>query len=77
MNYIFVFFLLFFLDIAWSFYINKVKDGSALQAASCAAGLFGLGAISTISYVQNPYLLIPAVMGAFCGTYVGVLLNKK
>ena len=30
----------------------------------------------TISYVTNPWLLIPALLGAFSGTYVGVILNK-
>lgn len=70
------FFALFVTDICWAFYINAVKDSSPLKSASWAAFMLGIGAVGTISYVTNPWLLIPALAGAFCGTYLGVILNK-
>lgn len=71
------FFALFVTDVAWAFYINKVKNGSPLQSALWATFMFGIGAVGTISYVHNAWLLVPALLGAFVGTYVGVLLNKQ
>lgn len=76
MSIIITFLALFVTDICWAYYINSVKDGSALKSASWATFMFGIGAIGTISYVTNPWLLIPALLGAFCGTYLGVVLNK-
>lgn len=75
-KFILVFFLLFVLDLAWSFYLNNVKQGNPLSSASWAAFLYILGASATISYVTNPWLLVPACLGAFAGTYVGVVWNK-
>ena len=36
-----------------------------------------LGANVVISYTTDHMLLIPAAMGAFCGTFVGMKYNKK
>jgi TRAP-type C4-dicarboxylate transport system permease small subunit len=67
-----VFCSLFVCDFAWSYYINNVKEGSAFKAASWALFLFIVGAIGVTTYVHNQWLIIPAAMGAFLGTYVGV-----
>ncbi len=77
MIYFLVFILLFVLDLAWSFYLNNVKHGNPMLAGSWAAFLYILGASATISWVNNPWLLVPACVGAFAGTYVGVWWNKR
>lgn len=48
-----------------------------MLAGSWAAFLYLLGASATISWVAQPTLLIPAALGAFAGTYVGVWWNRK
>lgn len=77
MEYIYVFFLLFVLDISWSFYLNNVKNGNPLTSGGWAAFLYVLGASATISVVGNPWLLSAAAVGAFAGTYVGVYWNNR
>ena len=72
-----VFFALFVTDILWSFYIDAVKDGVPLKSATWAALMFGVGTIGVINYVVNPWLVVPALLGCFCGTYVGVYWNKR
>lgn len=76
-SFILVFLSLFLTDICWAFYVNMVKDGNALKSAVWSTTMFGIGAVGVIGYVTNPILLIPALLGAFTGTYVGVVLNKK
>lgn len=71
------FIALFITDICWAFYVNRVKDGNAFASAMWAVSLFLTGAFGVISYVTNAWLLIPAAAGAFCGTYVAVLLEKR
>lgn len=68
---------LFVTDVCWAFYINHVKEGTALKAASWATFMLGIGAFGVISYVSNPWLLIPALLGAFAGTYSGVCINNR
>jgi len=43
-----------------------------LKASTWAAILYVLYASALIGSAYNPYLLIPAVLGAFAGTWVGV-----
>lgn len=77
MEYFLVFVTLFVLDLVWSFYLNHVKEGNPLLSGGWAAFLYALGASATISVVSNPWLLVPACLGAFCGTYVGVWWNNR
>lgn len=72
-----VFLAVFITDVAWAIYINKVKDAKPLPSSLWATFLFGTGAIGTIGYTKDPWLLIPALLGAFAGTCAGVLWNRR
>jgi uncharacterized membrane protein YfcA len=48
-----------------------------LAASSWAIVVTILGAFVVINYTTNHMMLIPAALGAFCGTYVGMKLRKK
>jgi hypothetical protein len=72
MIYLGIFVALFIVDFAWARYIGSVKDGAPLRAASWAGFLYGMQALATISIVNDNYALIPAILGAFVGTYFGV-----
>jgi hypothetical protein len=36
-----------------------------------------LGSIAVINYTTNHWLIVPAMAGAFCGTFVGMKIKKK
>lgn len=71
------FVILFITDICWASYVSKTKDGSALTAALWSVALFVTGGLAVIGYTRDPWLLIPSCVGAFAGTYLGVVLNQK
>ena len=48
--------------------IREFKSHSVLQF---------IAAIAVIEYNSNHWLLIPAGVGAFCGTWVGMKIRKK
>jgi hypothetical protein len=75
--YLATFCAVFALDLCWVFYIEHVKKHQGGQASLWAAFLFLTSAGATISYVDNPYLLIPATAGAFFGTLAGVERTKR
>lgn len=64
--------LMFALDFAWAGYIKAVADGQAMRAAVLASALMAITGAITLSYVNNPWMLIPVALGAFAGTYASV-----
>ena len=65
-------FSMMFADVCWTLYFMKVADKKAFQAAMWGSIIILFGAISTTSYVSDHTLIIPAVLGAFLGTYLTI-----
>ena len=72
LDYILAFCTLFCIDVFYSFYLKAVQRNKPLKSASWAAVVFTLSGMVVIQYTENHKLLIPAILGAFCGTYIGV-----
>lgn len=70
--FIIVFAAMFALDFVWAYYTRAIQRHAAMSAASWAVGIIVLGGIGQIGYVNDPWLLIPASLGAFGGTFVAV-----
>ncbi len=68
---------MFLTDFCWAIYVNSVKNDAPFKSSMWALFLFLCGSIAVIGYTTNPWLLVPAGIGAFVGTYVGVLINMK
>lgn len=66
-----VFATLFFLDVVWARYTTAIADRRRVAASSLSAAIIALGAYATISYIDDPRMILPAMLGAFCGTFVG------
>jgi len=76
-KYILIFFALFLTDIIWTLYIRWAANGHALKAAIASIFIYLVGAITIGAFVRDPWVLIPAGMGCFVGTYVTIKwLNK-
>lgn len=56
-------------DVLWALYIRRTAQGAATPAAVYASLLFLAGAYNTMSYMAEPWLLVPLVLGAGVGTY--------
>jgi hypothetical protein len=66
-----VFAALFALDIVWARYASAVTNARRLLASSYASAIIALSAFAAINYVDDPRMIVPAMLGAFCGTFVG------
>ena len=75
--FIIVFAAAFALDFVWAKYTRYLADGVAFKASVWAAGTIVLGGVNQIGYTSNHWLLIPAALGCFVGTYVAVTRHKK
>ena len=76
-EYIITFFALFFTDVFYTYYLRSVQEDKALRSSIWAVVVFFVASIAVINYTTNHWLLIPACLGAFCGTFVGMKFRKK
>ena len=70
-----VFLALVVIDILYAVYTKQVMKDKPAYSSLLAAGIYVINAIITINFVIDPWLLIPAGLGAFVGTYIGVKIN--
>lgn len=75
-NFIVTFIAVTVVDIFYTYYIKSVNDNRAVVAGFWGAVVWLFGSIAVIEYTSNHWLLIPACMGAFCGTWIGIKLRK-
>jgi uncharacterized membrane protein YfcA len=60
------------LDLVWVAYTKKVIKNKPALAGMYASAIMLINAVVTISYVTDPWMLLPVALGAFVGSYVGV-----
>ena len=74
---IIVFLSMFIVDVLYAIYLKSIENNKPIFASFMAMIVFFVASIATIGYVDNHWLLIPACIGAFAGTWVGVKFNIK
>lgn len=76
-----VFSLTMVLDMLYGAYTVATSRLKPLKASITGSAIYGLNSLVVFSYTQNLWYVIPAVLGAFCGTYIIVSYeaykNKK
>ena len=76
-DYLTSFFAIFLLDIVYTYYLRCVQYDQVLEASAWSVACYILGSIAVINYTTNHWLIFTAILGAFCGTFVGMKLKKK
>lgn len=70
LTYILAFIAAMATDILWTLYILNVQKQKAFLSGLLSSLIYGSAAFIVINYVLDMYILIPAILGAFCGTYI-------
>jgi hypothetical protein len=76
-EYITTFFALFFTDVFYTYYLKAVQNDEPLRSSMWASIVFIVASVAVINYTTDHMMLIPACLGAFCGTWVGIKIRKK
>lgn len=58
-------------DAIWARYISAVSSSGKLEASGWSVVVIALGAYVVVQYVEDRRLVLPAMVGAFIGTYLG------
>ena len=77
MEYITTFFALFFTDVFYTYYLRAVNNERALEASAWAVVVYVIASIAVINYTTDHWSLIPAGLGAFCGTWAGMIIRQR
>jgi hypothetical protein len=72
-RFVAVFFVTFVADWLWAGYIGAVANRHRVRAGAMSALIVAAGAVTTVSVVANRWLVIPACVGAFAGTWVATV----
>lgn len=75
MDYLITFLALFFTDIINALYIKAINNERPLFASLWATLVTLAAGVAIINYTKDNLMLIPALLGAFAGTYVGLKLK--
>ena len=67
----------FSLDLVYTYYLKCVERDHILGASLWSVACYVLGGVAIINFTSNYWLLVPACVGAFCGTFVGMVLKKR
>jgi uncharacterized membrane protein YfcA len=59
------------LDFVWARYTIAITKKYAVVGGGYAALIMVLNGTVTLTYVHDPWMIIPAAAGAFVGTYIG------
>ena len=76
-DYVLAFVAMFLTDVFYTYYLKAVQGEQTLRASSWATIIYIVAAFAVIEYNTNHLLLIPAALGAFCGTFVGMKIRKR
>ena len=76
-DFVTTFFAIFLLDVVYTYYLRCVTDNNVLGASFWSVACYILGSVAVINYTTNHWLLIPAMAGAFVGTFVGMKIKKN
>lgn len=76
-KYVAIFFALFFTDIIWALYIKWTAKGKAGRAALASFFIYIVGAVTIGEFVKDPWVLIPAGLGCFLGTYITIVIAHE
>jgi hypothetical protein len=72
LKFLFVMVLMGVADVCWTMYFIKVQQKDALRSAMWSSMIVVCGIITTIFYVEDHWLGLASIIGAFVGTYLTV-----
>jgi len=70
------FFGMVLLDIVFGLYVIKASEHQMVQAGSYASAILVLNAVVTLAYIDNRWMIIPAMIGAFVGTVLAIKIDE-
>ena len=75
--YITTFVAVFATDILYVYFVKSIQNDRPFLAAWWSMVVTFTASVAVINYTEDHLALIPALLGAFLGTYLGMKWRKK
>ena len=75
--FIITFLAVFSTDVINTYYVKAIQNDNPLLASIWATVVTFTASIAVINFTEDHRLLIAALLGAFCGTYVAMKFKRK
>jgi len=76
-HYITTFFAIFATDLLYVYFVKSIQNDRAWSAAGWSMVVTFTASVGIIGYTEDHWALIPALAGAYCGTWAGMIIKKK
>jgi hypothetical protein len=77
LHFILVFIAMALADVCWTYYFIKIEERKSVAAGIWGSAIYICGVFGVLSYTEDRTLIIPAVLGAFVGTYLTIEYKKR
>ena len=75
--YIITFIAVFATDLLYIFFVKSIQNNRPFMAGVWSMLVTLTASIAVINYTEDHFALIPALLGAFCGAYFGLLYKNR
>ena len=75
--YVVTFLAVFATDMLYVYFVKSIQQDQPLSAGLWSMVVTLTASIAVINYTEDHYALIPALLGAFAGTWLGMKIKKQ
>jgi hypothetical protein len=72
LDYVVTFFAVFATDLIYVYFVRSIQNNQPLQAGLWSVVVTFTASVAVINYTTDHWALIPALLGAFAGTWIGM-----
>jgi uncharacterized membrane protein YfcA len=76
-SYAVTFLAVFATDLIYVYFVKSIQQDRPLSAGLWSMVVTLTASIAVINYTEDHYALIPALLGAFAGTWLGMKIKKQ
>jgi uncharacterized membrane protein YfcA len=77
LEYFITFVAVFLTDILYVYFVKAIQHDEPLQAGLWSVVVTFTASVAVINYTADHWALIPALLGAFAGTWIGMKYRKS
>ena len=76
-SYIVTFLAVFVTDLLYVYFVKSIQEDQPISAGLWSMVVTLTASVAVINYTEDHWALIPALVGAFAGTWAGMKIKKQ
>jgi len=76
-SYVVTFLAVFATDLLYVYFVKSIQQDQPLSAGLWSMVVTLTASVAVINYTEDHYALVPALIGAFAGTWVGMKIKHQ